>query len=191
MHTAQTAFSSLEKRDLSVQNRPRLRPSSLAPAPPPPLGKASHPAPDIQSWLSSCVTCSCPGNNIAQALGTSTSHSQAAFRDICQGGVCQASLILARAGSQQDCVGCKSWSSVLSLVCLPPPLSPPPSSLWLLNIYLRSTRLHWYSAGVLAKGEIAKAFTGGEGGLRKAPSGLEWHPGGSKPETCRISIAES
>lgn len=144
-----------------MQNQPRLRPSSLAPDPPPPPGKASHPAPDIQSWLSSCVTCGCPGSNIAQALGTSTSHARAAFRDICQGGVCQASLILARAGSQQGCVGSKSWSSVLSPVCLlSPPLPLPLLPLAFKHLSPFYSCVHGYLAGVLAKGEIAKAFRG-------------------------------
>lgn len=147
MRTAQTAFSSLEKKRFVCAK----------PAKAPPLLPGSCSTPTSWQGLPPCprhsvmafilCDCSCPGNNIAQALGTSTSHSQAAFRDICQGGVCQASLILARAGSQQDCVGCKSWSSVLSLVCLPPPPFPSP---FFPLAFKHSTRLHWYLAGVLA-----------------------------------------
>lgn len=117
------------------------------------------------------MTCSCPGNNIAQALGTRTSHSQAAFRDICLGGVCQASLTLAKAGSQQGCVegkvGSVSFLIVYSL------LSPSPSSLPPLPLKQPLSHFYFYSLVLgrrLAKGESVKAFTVNKSGLRRLPS---------------------
>lgn len=88
-------------------------------------GKASHPAPDIQSSLSSFVTCFAPGNNIAQALGRYSSLSQASLRDVCVVGWCQSLLTLARCGSQQDCPR-GGGSAVSSRWALSSPSQPPP-----------------------------------------------------------------